>query len=217
MWHPTTTSVIMIIKVLQLNCQERKQTTMDILNRRDADLILLQELHLVKATKRPSNDPRWISIYCDQGNGKIRAASYVRRHSKMAGMITKLDYTNKDLAAIEVGNIKFINIYNQKVYSKIQEALKYFMEIHENISIENTIMAGDFNAHHTYWHGNARTDKTGRDLVKWLSENEMTLCSTKNVITRELGGRESVIDLVFASLDVSANIEESPGIGSIGP
>jgi hypothetical protein len=62
----------MIIKVLQLNCQKRKQTTMDILNRRDADLILLQEPHLVKATKRPSNDPRWISIYCDQGNGKIR-------------------------------------------------------------------------------------------------------------------------------------------------
>jgi hypothetical protein len=29
----------------------------------------------------------------------------------------------------------------------------------------------------------------------------------KNVITRKLGGRELVIDLVFASLDVSASIE----------
>ena len=69
------------------------------------------------------------------------------------------------------------------------------MEVHENITIEKTIIAGDFNAHHTQWHDNARTDKTGRELVEWLAENEMILCSTKNVITRELGGRESVIDL----------------------
>lgn len=207
MWHPTTILVIMIIKVLQLNCQKRKQTTMDILNRRDADLILLQEPHLVSATKRPSNDPRWISIYCDHGNGKIRAASYVRRHSKMAGLVTKLDYTNNDLVAIEISNIKIINIYNQKVGKNKEEALKYFMKIHENIQIENTIIAGDFNAHHTDWHDNTNTDKAGRELVEWLFENEMVLCSTKNVITRELGGRQSVIDLVFASQDISTDID----------
>ena len=125
----------------------------------------------------------------------------------MAGLVTKLNYTTSDLVAIEVGNIKIINIYNQRIGSENQEALKHFMEVHENITIEKTIIAGDFNAHHTQWHDNARTDKTGRELVEWLAENEMILCSTKNVITRELGGRESVIDLVFASLDVSARID----------
>ena len=125
----------------------------------------------------------------------------------MAGLVTKLNYTTSDLVAIEVGNIKIINIYNQRIGSENQEALKHFMEVHENITIEKTIIAGDFSAHHTQWQDNARTDKTGRELVEWLAENEMILCSTKNVITRELGGRESVIDLVFASLDVSARID----------
>ena len=104
----------------------------------------------------------------------------------MAGLVTKLNYTTSDLVAIEVGNIKIINIYNQRIGSENQEALKHFMEVHENITIEKTIIAGDFNAHHTQWHDNARTDKTGRELVEWLAENEMILCSTKNVITRVL-------------------------------
>lgn len=60
-----------------------------------------------------------------------------------------------------------------------------------------------------YYHGNARTDMTARELIEWLVENQINFCSTKNVITRERGGREPAIDLVFASLNASASFQHN--------
>jgi exonuclease III len=196
----------MIIKVLQLNCQKKGQTTLDILDRKDADIILLQEPYIVRYTKLPKMDTRWIAIYNDKGPGRIRAVTYIRKESRVHRISTKLAITNDDMVAIKIGNVTIVNIYNQKSKEFYKGVFEHVIDSNELSATSATIIAGDYNLHHPEWKTGTRPSKFTREVVEWLHNHEMVLCSPKDVSTWSRGTRESVIDLVYATPDLSTKI-----------
>lgn len=70
------------------------------------------------------------------------------------------------------------------------------------------LIIGDFNAHHPLWNENIsqrQTNTTGINVIKWLSQNNVTLLTPRNLITRidPKTARESTLDLVFGSPTLS--------------
>lgn len=70
------------------------------------------------------------------------------------------------------------------------------------------IIAGDFNAWSTAW-GSARENHRGRHLRETTKDMELEICNKGNVPTFQTGGRESVIDVTFATREISKAIRDS--------
>lgn len=198
----------MIIKVLQLNCQKKTSTTKTIFEKTNYDILLLQEPQLIK-TELPAADSRWISIYDETSDQRIRAVTYINKYTKIPGMATKIpQWINSDMVALAIGNITLINVYNQKHGNTLfpEGSLAYFMSQNE-LTMNNTIIAGDYNLHHQEWQSdNISNNREAREAVEWLHSQNMQLCSTPDLPTHQSG---SVIDLVYETADISSRIEYS--------
>lgn len=197
----------MIIKVLQLNCQKKEVSTRSILNRKDADILLLQEPYIISKTKLPiTQDNRWIAIFDESSTEKIRAVTYIKKHTRIPSMTTVSKWTNSDMVGIEIGQVTLLNIYNQKNNCPHHEegVLTFYRGGIGHQMPQKTIIAGDYNLHHQEWQTRTRTSAIARETVEWMRDNDMQLCSPKDVSTQVSG---SVIDLVYASADIAGSIE----------
>ncbi|XP_037774067.1 uncharacterized protein LOC119570383 [Penaeus monodon] len=99
--------------------------------------------------------------------------------------------------------LNIIIIYNPCNDIKTEE-LQYYSD---QITDPKLIM-GDFNAHHPYWNeniSNRQINTTGKNIIKWISQNNLIMLTPKNQITRidPKTAKESTIDLVFGSPTLS--------------
>ena len=62
-----------------------------------------------------------------------------------------------------------------------------------------TVLAGDWNLHHSRWDSNATESREAEEVVEWLDSNHLELANVPDVSTYHAhnGGAESVLDLVF--------------------
>lgn len=203
----------MIIKVTQLNCQKREATTRLVLQQTQSDILLLQEPYC-----RPGvlDDPNWVPIYHNNNsnnsndsnnNNTIRAVTYVRADSESKTLIMART-TTRDAVLIDINGITLANVYNQesdlgpKEVAALIDIRKYLPTEEEDKEI---IIAGDYNLHHPNWNKKKKKgDRKAEEMVKWLDERGMVLCSEPDVPTHDRG---NVLDLIFATPKTAARIQ----------
>lgn len=71
----------------------------------------------------------------------------------------------------------------------------------------NTIICGDFNAHHTDW-GSDRTEKKGKNIIKYLTEEQLELLNNETPTRIDPSqGKLSTIDLTIATPSLAVIIQ----------
>jgi hypothetical protein len=216
------------IKILQLNVQRKKHTTIQLLNNyhTDFDVLLLQE-------------PAWSFIGHDQESGRDiegpvalkgwqtilpvtsmtpnsprpRTLTYYRPRNDFNVTLRSDLLEDRDVQVLEISqaahpNTLIINIYNDSpkgdlcILNKLRDALNTFPD-------HPTIITGDFNLHHPNWSRDDRAldhDQLAISTVEWLAGKNFTLLNTRGEIThlaRHAGERPSVIDLSFVNSEAA--------------
>ena len=105
-----------------------------------------------------------------------------------------------DILGSDILDLQLINVYNEQSLQEVNEwtvdrALTSFTPF------RNTIIGGDFNAHHSWWNSQISSPTRANALVAWLIQYGFELLNEpdKSTFYREGMVNQSIIDLVFIS------------------
>jgi hypothetical protein len=195
------------IRIKQLNCRKQREVIEVLLESEQqdpADILLIQEQS--KSIKGLFAGGNWRLIYsssqCDEPNRALICVStkYQAKHP-----VTELpEFTTRDMVGIQTQGKTIINIYNQpNTDLGYQGALQDVMDKLEGLSIQNTIISGDYNLHHYLW-DQRRNESKASEIMEWMLDHAMSLASPPYEPTHS---SNSVIDLTFASRDTVDKID----------
>ncbi len=193
--------------ILQINTQKRETALREALEQQSADVLLIQEPYIT--AYGPVNDDRWIRI-CTERNSRnrIRAITYIRRSSPIAGLATPEErLTREDMAAFSIGDLTVVNVYNNRncPYNNRGTLFELMKTLDEEGQEERQlVLAGDMNLHHYDWDSGVRSEVQANELVTWMTECDMELRTRRDVPTHDRG---RTIDLVIASTGLAARLE----------
>ena len=126
-------------------------------------------------------------------------------------VIAATDYCEK--VRIKLGDIQLylINVYipPQKEGRTQERWIEAWPDIRDTLQPPepNTLVIGDFNAHHEEWAGPmVRSEPKSEHLWANMRARNLQLLNEKGAITWRRGLQESVIDLGFATLDIADRI-----------
>ena len=169
----------------------------------DTDFILFQEPYF--QNNCTISHPAYNVILPSSTSIRPRVAIFHRKLSRLQ-FCQRDDLSSSDLLVIDIlgssyNNLQLINIYNEK--SLEPGNLDYTIEqalVHMTPS-KNTILGGDFNAHHPWWNSNITSPTRAQALVQWLQEHQFELISQPDQSTFYRQGISStlVINLTFIS------------------
>ncbi|KAK5989356.1 hypothetical protein PT974_10874 [Cladobotryum mycophilum] len=195
-------------------------------NKETGNWIALEHTAYNLITPQPGSSPSSIK-------SRPRVLSYVRKASQLEFTPRYDLFNDPDILAIEILGIEpflLINLYNEQPQQASQQANQQGLHTIERSLFpigrlkQPSILAGDFNLHHTRWNTQAKPTARANSLVQWLDSQQATLLvDTSKAI--KLGGtyhrenlrRPSVIDLAF-SIGFQAlswgNWQAAPATGS---
>ncbi|KAK5991836.1 hypothetical protein PT974_07493 [Cladobotryum mycophilum] len=195
-------------------------------NKETGNWIALEHTAYNLITPQPGSSPSSIK-------SRPRVLSYVRKASQLEFTPRYDLFNDPDILAIEILGIEpflLINLYNEQPQQASQQANQQGLHTIERLLFpigrlkQPSILAGDFNLHHTRWNTQAKPTARANSLVQWLDSQQATLLvDTSKAI--KLGGtyhrenlrRPSVIDLAF-SIGFQAlswgNWQAAPATGS---
>ena len=212
------------IKILQLNVQCKKHTTIQLLNNfpTEIDILLLQE-------------PAWSFIGRDQTSGRDidgpvalkgwstilpvtsrnpnsprpRTLTYFRPRNDFTITLRTDLLEDRDAQVLEINQANhpstlIINVYNDSPKGDLC-ILNKLRDVYDSFPNSPTLITGNFNLHHPIWSRKDRAldhDQLSTSIAEWLTQKNFTLLNTRGEIThlaRHAGERPSVIDLSFAN------------------
>ena len=129
-----------------------------------------------------------ISVEMIDQNKKFKITIFVLKKSTLK-ITFKFDISNDSnfqilhITDIDIDDCMIINIYNEK--NQLSTSNEYTIE-RSLTKIElstNSIICGDFNAHHAWWNFRIFSSIRANFLVDWLTKNQCELMNIPNEIT----------------------------------
>src|SRR5215469_2873189 len=174
------------------------------------DFILFQELyirdgttisHPVYNTILPSSSSSspssslirpWVAIFYR----KLSRFQYCQRDD-----LSSPDLLVIDIIGSQIPNLQLINIYNKKSLEPKDNTYTIERALVNIVPSKNSILGGDFNAHHPWWNSTISSPTRAEALTQWLQRFNFDLISQPDQSTFYRKGMTSlsVIDLVFVS------------------
>ena len=168
------------------------------------DFILFQEPY-IKKDGATITHPSY-NIILPETTLRPRVAIFHRKLSKFQ-YCQRNDLSSSDLLVIDIlgsqiPNLQLINIYNEKSLEPEIESWTIDRALISLIPSKNTIIGGDFNAHHSWWNSSVSTPIRAQSLISWLKRNKFSLLNQPDIPTFYRKGmtKGSTIDLVFTSI-----------------
>src|SRR5271156_200001 len=134
-----------------------------------------------------------------------RVAIFHRKLSRLQ-YCQRDDLSSSDLLVIDIlgsqtPDLQLINIYNERSLEPGIEEYTIERALINLIPSKNTILGGDFNAHHSWWNSTISSPTRTYALIQWLKRFNFELISQPDQSTfyREGLTSLSVIDLTFMS------------------
>lgn len=109
---------------------------------------------------------------------------------------------------VEAGGVTVYSCYssgNKKI--EYLESTLHAIATRIRINKESAIVTGDFNAKSPLW-GMRYTDVRGQTVAEWVAENDLVVLNVGDKPTYLARGYSSVLDLTFATEDVSKKIKQ---------
>jgi hypothetical protein len=138
-------------------------------------------------------------ITCE--DNRIRTATYVRKNLQVTQVRSPL-FPWAGACEVLLHNNHSIKVFN--VYFPDGISDKNRVSWLADIPREGVIVAGDFNAHHSWWNGGDKCDKGGTILQNQLEDTHLCLLNDGQPtrIPDTLNQNSSVIDLTFVTSDL---------------
>jgi hypothetical protein len=110
-----------------------------------------------------------------------------------------------DILHSAIPDMQIINIYNERTLVNGRNVYTIERCLDTLIPLENTLISGDFNAHHAWWNTAITRPIRTEILIPWLEKFEFELVNKPDISTFNKPNIEhnSVIDLAFTSKKLS--------------
>ncbi|RXG41045.1 hypothetical protein VDGE_20064 [Verticillium dahliae] len=120
-----------------------------------------------------------------------RVLIYVRTGLPPAASFTISDQPCRDTIGVRVLGVNIVNIYRDYQLPTIINTITSW------IPPPNTVITGDFNAHHVSWQPGIRSNQSATDIVAWINRHELMVLNRPGMPTHELG---NVLDLAITNI-----------------
>jgi len=212
----STTRVNKNIKLAQMNLQRSYSGAIDYfgLNKHLIyDIVMLTEPPM-SVKNRPSGLPSGVQVFCTETR-ENRVAIVVCNPHIRATQIYSSNVVVAVEAAIGRSKLAFISAYCPPLPANINLTLNQLEGVLGKYGSRNVILSMDSNSHSTVWF-DKKTDKRGRQVLKFISSNNLNLLNCVNKPTymapRDFGSSksngETMIDLTMAGEGVIGLIDE---------
>ncbi|RBQ99711.1 hypothetical protein VDGD_20064 [Verticillium dahliae] len=108
-----------------------------------------------------------------------------------AASFTISDQPCRDTIGVRVLGVNIVNIYRDYQLPTIINTITSW------IPPPNTVITGDFNAHHVSWQPGIRSNQSATDIVAWINRHELMVLNRPGMPTHELG---NVLDLAITNI-----------------
>lgn len=197
------------LQIIQLNCFNKQETTQEVLNLENVDILLLQEPWINPFTQKVLAHQAWHDVtpydhIPTELTNKFRTCIYVAKKHPIQN-ISVLPSGNAFITAIEIvtgdamtPKLRVMSFYNRPSTNEGLPLLKEWLDRHLDRRVPSLI-GMDANLHHTQWNPSARTNvhPAARDLIRICGTAGFKLVSEKRVPTfyPRRNGSPSTIDL----------------------
>jgi hypothetical protein len=191
------------IRIESLNCHKAEGPTMSFINTiiqtRPGAILLLQEPWLVRRKGQTTQPPNIKGYSMWIPNGKANIVTYI---PNKANYQPRMVLNQPTAIGIEITLPLFnFTIYNLYSPARAASAIQF---IHSFKPSKNSVMMGDFNAHHEWWEGenfeNRDKNRHGiQQMVDDLIDQQWTLANKQGTKTHypQNGNNPRTIDLTF--------------------
>ena len=190
------------------------------------DFVLIQEPCIIETDSGFStiSHSAYHCILPNCSNIRPRVAIYARKRSKYSycyrtDLASDSDIIIIDVSGSDIETFQIINIYNEKNLDSESDSSYTVERSLQNIQLSHeTLIAGDFNAHHSWWNSSITNAVRAGSLISWLNAYNCELINEPDIQTCTRSA-DSVIDLSFAtqklySLISDWHIDEDNATGS---
>lgn len=187
------------IRVLQVNLNRSAEATESALQlavELKIDLLVIQEPWILPRRLNTNGDysatrsiahPSYTQLLPNHLNHlRPRTLTYISKNFKPLVSLAVTSPSDPDIQIINIiegkSRLQIINVYNEKDQDRekgetIERAL-YQTTLHPN-----SIILGDFNAHHTWWDANTSSTLKGEQLAEWFEDHNLVLINEPGVGT----------------------------------
>ena len=172
------------------------------------DLVLIQEPSIIFQDNIAItvSHPAYYCILPNSSNNiRPRVAIYIRKlanltYCQRTDLTSDSDIIILDISGSNIESFQIINIYNEKSLDCQLNSTSYTVERSlQSIQLSTeTLIVGDFNAHHSWWNSLITNSVRSDILVSWLNHNNCELINEPDIQTCARS-TNSVIDLSFAT------------------
>lgn len=217
------------LKILSINANTSQEVTEDFLQQgveQQFDIIVVQEPWWFGKNSNPPRDDftnftstshqSFMQISPNHPiNLRPRTLTYVSKSCELNVNLSQESPLDTDIQILSVSDgqttIQLINLYNQ-LSLEGGNTNTFQRHLANLIPHSNSIIIGDFNAHHPMWEPHAvSSSQADEELAQWTEEFDLNLQNTPGIVTwsrpRNGGISESTIDLAFTSPSVSNTCE----------
>jgi hypothetical protein len=179
------------------------------------DFVIFQEPFINTNSMTTISHSSYYCIMPESENIRPRVMIFAKKNSRFQFCQRSDICSDTDLLIIDINDslnpksevIQLINIYNEKSLSNDNNEWTVKRSLQNIIPNKNTILCGDFNAHHSWWNSavSESDSRKAASLVKWLEKHEFDLQNELDIGTFHKDNliRNSVIDLVFSTQNIS--------------
>ena len=183
------------------------------------DLILIQELWIAADNITTVSHAAYYCILPNSQNIRPRVAIYARKQANLTycqrtDLTSDSDIIIIDVSSSNINTFQIINIYNEKSLDLDSDQSNYTVKRslqHIQLSKE-TLIAGDFNAHHNWWNSSITNSIRADSLITWLNSYNCELINESDIATfyrkNDNSTSSSVIDLAFTTQKLSEDISD---------
>jgi hypothetical protein len=179
------------------------------------DFILFQEPYVNTDTMSTISHSAYYCIMPESETIRPRVMIFAKKSSRFQFCQRSDLCSDTDILIIDINDslnsntevIQLINVYNEKSLSENNNEWTVKRSLQNIIPAKNTIVCGDFNAHHSWWNSavSEADSRKAAGLVKWLKKFQFDLQNEPDIGTFHKNNltRSSVINLVFSSQNIS--------------
>ena len=179
------------------------------------DFILFQEPWMSDDNTFTISHSNYYCILPENKNVRSRVAIFARKKSNFQACLRSDICSDNDLLIIDIQDnknqyapIQLINIYNEKSLMEQNNSWTVNRSLLQLMPTKNSIICGDFNAHHPWWNSEIISEIRSQELVDWLLFHDFTLINEPDRPTyfRQNLQRKSIIDLTFISAELNESL-----------
>ena len=197
------------ISILQHNTNKSliiMQSCLEIAIESCIDFILIQEPWIAfdnNITISISHPAYYCILPNSYNNIRPRVAIYARKQSNYqfchrTDLTDDTDIIIMDISGSDIDTFQIINIYNEKSLDESNSSYTIERSLQDLQLSKETLIVGDFNAHHSWWNSSITNSIRADLLVSWLNRYSCELINEFDIPTCTRSAN-SVIDLAFAT------------------